>query len=198
MTDEKQKIYGIILAAGSGSRMKRTKQLLPYKGKPLLSHVVDSARKSNLSNVFAVIGHDAAAIRAQIDFTGVTVIENKDYTKGQSSSLKKGVEALPGNCDGAMFLLGDQPLVDKTIINTLINEFHFTDALIIIPCHKGKRGNPVIIANALFDELKTISQDTGARVLFKKYKNQILKVEINTPDILVDVDTIQDYQNLER
>ncbi len=192
------KIPGIILAAGSSSRMGRTKQVLPFHGKPILSHVIENCLDSDLSNVFAVIGHDAQTIKASIDFSKISLVMNEEYAKGQSSSLKKGLNAISTQCDGAMFLLGDQPLVDADIINILIKEFYKSNAPIIIPFHKGKRGNPVIIARTLFPRLKSLTKDTGARVLFNEYKNKIHRVDIANPAILLDLDTLEDYQKLEK
>jgi molybdenum cofactor cytidylyltransferase len=196
MTEVKANICGIILAAGISSRMGKTKQLLLYKGSPILSHVMKNALASNLSSVIVVLGHDAEKIKKNIDFSLVCPVLNRGYKTGQASSLKKGLKAVTGPCDGAMFLLGDQPRVDKSVINTLINALLTSDDSIIIPCYRKKRGNPVIIAEDLFPEINDLDGDTGARVLFKKYKNNILKININDPAILVDVDTPEDYKKL--
>ncbi|MCP4020448.1 MAG: molybdenum cofactor cytidylyltransferase [Desulfobacteraceae bacterium] len=196
MTSQSQNIIGIILAAGSASRMGRTKQTLPFQGKPILSHVIENALAANLSRVIVIIGHDAKQIKKEIDFSKVLLVENKAFAKGQSESIKAGLNAISSPCDGAMFLLGDQPLVDKSIINILILKFYESNAPIIIPFYKEKRGNPVIFSDSLFPELHTLSRDTGARVLFKEYQTDIHKVIVNHPGILIDVDTPQDYQNL--
>ena len=115
---------------------------------------------------------------------------------GQSTSLVKGLEHVPPDCDGAMFLLGDQPLVKPDIINTLIRAFETSKALIVLPCFHGRRGNPVIISRSLFHRLTSLSADTGARVLFDEFKTAILKVPVEDDSVLVDVDTLADYHHL--
>jgi len=194
---EKIRVAGIILAAGCSSRMGRAKQLLPFKGKTLLDQVIFNARASALDSVLVVLGHGATAIRKQVDLTLVDVVENSDYALGQSSSLKKGLAAVMDRCEGAMFLLGDQPLVGSETIDTLIQTFRRALPPILIPFCKGKRGNPVVIHQTLFPLLDTLTGDTGARGLFDRYNESIMVVDIEDTGILFDVDTLDDFQKLQ-
>lgn len=196
MSGSGKKIAGIILAAGSASRMGKTKQLLPFGETTLLGRVIQNARDSRLHEVIVVLGHDADKISRTIDLAGTRVIRNTAYAKGQSTSLIKGVEAISSACDAAMFLLADQPLITDAIINRLADAFETGNAPIVIPYCNGKRGNPVIIARPLFHRLASLSADTGARVLFEEFKDGILKVSVPDDAILVDVDTLADYQTL--
>ncbi len=199
-----KKLAGVILAAGSAHRMGRIKQLLPFRGKPILDHVINNAQRSVLSETVLVLGHCSDLIQRELNFlnnshsnsSDIKIIINKEYRKGQSDSLKKGLEHISFDCDGAMFLLGDQPLVNETIINKLIYAFETSDLPIVIPYCNGKRGNPVIIARSLFFCLKSLTADTGARVLFKKLEHKILKVAVADQAILEDIDTKEDYDRL--
>ena len=194
---EEIKVAGIVLAAGRSSRMGRPKQLLPFKGKTLLDQVIFNAVDSDLDPVLVVLGHAAPAIRKRVDLAFVEVVENKDYALGQSSSLKKGLAAVTGRCEGAMFLLGDQPLVGSETINKLIQKFRGTLPPMVIPFYKGKRGNPVIIHQNLFPLLDTLTGDTGARGLFDRYMEHIIAVNIEDTGILFDVDTLDDFRKLQ-
>ncbi len=191
-----KKIAGVILAAGAGSRMGKTKQLLPFGDTTLLGQVIDNARASKLHEIIVVLGHKADKISQALDFSNTKIVRNKAYQKGQSTSLIKGLETISPNCDAAMFILGDQPLVTADIINQLINAFEAENALITIPYFNNRRGNPVIIKKPLFQRLESLVADTGPRVLFGEFKNAILKVQIPDKAILIDVDTMDDYQKL--
>ncbi len=191
-----KKIGGIILAAGSASRMGETKQLLPFKDKPILDHIIQNAIQSKFHEIIVVLGHDANKIKQAIDFSGTKTVMNNNYLKGQSASLIKGLENISPVCDAAMFLLGDQPLVTPSTINSIIKAFSTSNAPITIPYYNNIRGNPVIIAKSLFHELKLLSGDTGPRVLFKKFEKSILKVPVADNTIFIDVDTQADYVKL--
>lgn len=191
-----KKIGGIILAAGSASRMGQPKQLLPFGDTTLLGQVVQTARNSNLHELIVVLGHCADEIQQAIDFSGTTIIRNRQYKKGQSTSLIKGIEQVSPLCDAALFLLGDQPLITAAIINQMIDAANLSSAPVIIPCFNGIRGNPVIISRSLFHRLETITGDTGPRVLFDEFKNTTLKVPVFDEAILMDVDTMADYKKL--
>ncbi|MCD4720195.1 MAG: nucleotidyltransferase family protein [Desulfobacula sp.] len=196
MSSSTQKIAGVILAAGSASRMGKTKQLLPFGKNTLLGQVVQNAGESTLHEIIVVLGHCADEIEKVIDFSGAKVVRNTAYSKGQSTSLIKGLENVSSICDAAIFLLGDQPLVTAAIINRLIDAFETSNTPIVIPYCNGKRGNPVIIATSLFYRLKSLSGDTGPRVLFDEFKDSILKVSVPDEAILIDVDTKDDYEKL--
>ena len=198
MKPEMSRVAGIVLAAGSSSRMGRPKQLLPFRGRTLLDQVIDHALKSALDPIVVVLGHGADSIRTQVDLTSICVVENKDYITGQSSSLKRGLDSVAHCCEGAMFLLGDQPLVDHVVINNLIRAFQGALPSITIPLCNGKRGNPVIIHHHLFPLIKSLTGDAGARRLFDRYQESLLTVETGNDGILFDVDTIADYQKLQR
>jgi molybdenum cofactor cytidylyltransferase len=191
-----KKISGIILAAGSSTRMGRTKQLLPFKNTTLLGQVMENARAAALHEIIVVLGHDADTISKTLDFSGITVIRNPDYLNGQSTSLVKGIEKVSRASDAAMFLLADQPLVTPGLINRLLEAFNTRPAPIVIPCYQGQRGNPVIIARRLFHQLSALSADTGARALFDRFKDHLLKVSVPDDSILVDVDTPDAYETL--
>ncbi len=190
------KIVGIILAAGSSRRMGRVKALLPWGDSLLLERVIDNASHSRLDSVMVVLGHEADIIMERIDFKGVRVIVNSDYNTGQSSSLRASLCALGDDTDAAMFLLGDQPFISVQIIDKLICTFCRHPSGLLIPTHRGKRGNPVLVHKSVFGMIQKITGDTGARALFDSLSGQITEVEVLDPGILLDIDTPADYQKL--
>ncbi len=191
-------IAGIILAAGSSSRMGRLKQLLPYRGRPVLEIVVQTALDAGLEPAIVVLGYQAPAIRQTIQFKRAKVIVNPDYKRGQSSSLQAGLSAVPSHCAAVMFLLGDQPLVALPVVTQIVEAYRHQPAPIVIPTYLGKRGNPVIVDRALFGRLNDLTGDTGARALFEAYADQIYEVAVDSPGIHFDLDTSQDYDRLIR
>lgn len=203
-----KKVAGIILAAGCGSRMGKAKQLLPFGRTTLLGHVMDTVQSAGLDCVVLVLGFKAGQIRhalnlprreqARPDRTSIQVIDNPDWHKGQSFSVAAGLKALPADMDGALFLLGDQPLVTVQTLHHLVSAFQTSDHWILAPCFKGQRGNPVLVASPLFDRLTQPVGDAGARVLFKEFRHRMHCLAVDDPGIVRDVDTPEDYAALVR
>ena len=190
------KITGIILAAGASSRMGRTKQLLPFRGQTILECVVDSALASALHRIVVVLGHKSEVLEPLLANRDVTVVYNPDYEKGQSSSLKIGLQALTEEVDAALFLLGDQPLVTPEIIDLILAANEASPSPVVLPVFKGKRGNPVLFSRETFSRLSTLKEDRGARPLFDEYAERILKVPVTNSAIHFDIDTEEDYRQL--
>lgn len=178
--------------------MGTVKSLLPFGEALLLDRVIENAHQSGLASLIVVLGHEADKIRERINFKESQVIFNPDYSMGQSSSLRAGLDVVPDDADGAMFLLGDQPFVGTKIIDGLIRAFEEQPANLIIPTCRGKRGNPVVAHRSIFPMIKGITGDTGARVLFPSLKGQMREVEVSDPGIHLDIDTIEDYRKLIR
>ncbi len=176
--------------------MGTAKPLLPWGNSFLLDRVIENAHQSELANLIVVLGFEAESILEKITFRDSRVIINPDYSMGQSSSLRAGLGGVPADSDGAMFLLGDQPFVGPKIIDNLIRIFRKQPSKFIIPVFQGKRGNPVVAPRSIFELVRRITGDTGARVLFRSLKEQILEVEVFDPGIHLDVDTIEDYRKL--
>lgn len=191
-----RKVAGIILAAGEGSRMGRTKQLLPFRGKTILECVVDNALGAKLDQVVVVLGHQAELLKPLLEGKGVDAVINPRYREGQSTSLKAGLDALPNDTDAVLFLLGDQPLITPALIDQIIAAYHTSGSPIVMPVNEGKRGNPVLFSRETFAGIQALSDDCGARPLFQEYASRLLALPIADPAIHFDVDTEEDYRRL--
>lgn len=189
-----ERIAAVVLAAGAATRFGSLKQILPYQGKPLVRRAVETARAAGLSPLIVVLGHAAEAVRSTIQDLPVTIVENSNWESGQASSVAVGIDGLPDDVGGAVFMMADQPLLPVNLLRSLV-ELHASQlAPVVVPLAGGQRANPVLFDRRLFPELRKLTGDTGGRVLFSKYPPVWLPW--NDPDSLRDIDTLQDYENL--
>ena len=190
------RVAGVILAAGSSSRIGEVKQLLGFRQTTLLGQVVENANGCLLDEVILVLGHGADEIRKALRFEGVRVVINEAHAQGQSTSLRAGLSDVSEDTDAVMFILGDQPLVGSEVMNALIDGYCRTRAPIVLPTHRGRRGNPVVIDRTLFARVESITGDVGARVLFQEYAEEIVEIDVEDDSIHFDLDTWEDYEEL--
>jgi molybdenum cofactor cytidylyltransferase len=104
--------------------------------------------------------------------------------------LRKGLSALPDDCDGAVVLLADMPAVSSTLVNKLIAAFDpLEDRAICVATRGGKHGNPVLFARRFFPEILAIEGDVGAKHLLAQWPELVCEVEAGDDAPLIDIDT---------
>jgi molybdenum cofactor cytidylyltransferase len=171
---EQPRIAAIVLAAGMSSRLGGTKLLERVGSKPLVRRAVEAATASQADSVVVVTGNRQDEVRAVLDELEVRFINNPDYSKGLSTSLKCGLSAVPPDCDGAIVLLGDMPDISSALIDKVIAAFNpAEDRSICVATRHGRRGNPVLWARRFFPEMLAIDGDVGARHLLAQYDESV-------------------------
>ena len=191
-------IAAIILAAGQASRFRAaageagpaTKLVAQLDGKPLVRHVAQAALASRAAPVIVVTGHAEEVVRAALEGLPLTFTHNGAYASGLASSLQQGLSRVPPDCEGALVMLGDMPLVSPQIIEQLIEAFerHPTTKA-VAPVREGQRGNPVLLSRALFPAVAALSGDVGARALLAAAQGEIIEVAVASRAVTFDVDT---------
>ena len=198
----KQPTAGIILAAGQSTRFGKPKQLLKLNDKYLLEWVLDAALGSRLEKILLVLGHKnqeiLTALGEKTRHPDLQIIKNHHYHGGQSTSLQAGLDQVRDKYPAAMFLLGDQPMLDSETIDGLLEQFWISGKDIGVPVFEGKRGNPVIIAQKFYDPMAKITGDIGARNIIRKHPEHVAEIEINKPLCFIDIDTQSDFDQLVR
>jgi bifunctional UDP-N-acetylglucosamine pyrophosphorylase/glucosamine-1-phosphate N-acetyltransferase len=115
-----------IMAAGKGTRLKskHPKVLHEIGGKPILAHVIATAKKVvPAPDIFVIIGHEAERVRAAVAGTGVNFVVQTEQ-RGTGHALMMAREALAGNqYDLVIVLSGDAPLITAETIRKL-SDFH--------------------------------------------------------------------------
>jgi molybdenum cofactor cytidylyltransferase len=202
------RVGAVVLAAGGASRFGTLKQVLPWGGKPLVTHVVDQALGcSGINRVAVTIGAGADAVRSALGEHNVLLVPVPDWAEGQSRSVKNGLNAVLGKLDGGqgtgaetgvfgaiIFMLADQPGVTPELLSALIQRHRETLAPVVAPRYRGQRGNPVLFDRSTFDEFSNLQGDSGARPILQARPDEIAWVDWPTPEVIQDIDTADDYR----
>jgi molybdenum cofactor cytidylyltransferase len=191
-------ITGVILAAGTSSRLGRPKQLLPYRGRPVLQHPVDAATTAGLDDVVVVLGHAAEEVEAALSLPAVArCVVNPDFAVGQSTSLRVGLRAAHPQSGAAVVLLGDQPQVRPEVIRALVDAHDHDRRTVALATYGGRPGHPVLFDRAVWPEVESVRGDTGARDLLARHPEWVAPVEVGG-EPPPDLDTPEDYERLLR
>ncbi len=190
-------ISAVILAAGRAQRMGEQKLLLPVRGKPVLQWVLEAALGANVAEVICVV-RDLESLRQGISVMDPRLFWLVNYAadRGQSTSVIAGLWAIDPQSDGALFLVGDQPMIRKELIDALITRFENGSAWIVAPSFRGEPRNPVLFRRDLFSELIQLTGGRGGRALIEKYRDKAAFVEWKDEMAFTDVDVREDYERL--
>ena len=185
------RIAALVLAAGRSTRMGAANKLLAQvDGQPMIKRVVKTLRRSQAGPIVVVTGHQRAKVEAALADQDVILVHNPEFAHGLSTSLHRGLGALPAALDGAVICLGDMPCIGASVIDKLIAAFDPLEGrAICLPTWQGKRGNPVLFARRFFAEMQAISGDMGAKALIGDYPELVAEVPVPDDGVLIDVDT---------
>jgi bifunctional UDP-N-acetylglucosamine pyrophosphorylase / glucosamine-1-phosphate N-acetyltransferase len=111
----------VILAAGQGKRMKSAlpKVLQPLAGRPLLKHVIDTARSLEPAAIHVVYGHGGDQVREALKDEPVSwVLQAERLGTGHAV-----MQAMPGvpNDHVVLVLYGDVPLISRSVLSELVS-----------------------------------------------------------------------------
>lgn len=188
-------VAGVVLAAGSSSRMGRNKLLFELGGEPLVRRTVRTAIDAALDPVIVVLGHEADAIRAALAGLPCRYVVNAEHREGMNSSVCAGITAVPSDAAAAVVLLADMPFVSAAMIGALVERFRAADALLVGSAYGGVNAPPMLCARALFAELAGVEGKGCGKRMLRRHPTQATIVE--WPEAaLADLDVPEDYERV--
>ncbi len=194
-------IAAIILGAGESTRMGTLKQLLPWGNRTVIEASVDAAcRAPEVDRVVVVLGHEADRIKAVLEEThrpklGITV--NPDYKLGMFTSVKAGIRSLDEKVRAFFIAPADQPEVRSKDYSDILQVFQSREEHvdIVIPAYEGRGGHPTLFRASLSEEILDMPYDgNGLRDVIEKHRDRVIRVKMDYPGIVHDLDTKEDYR----
>ncbi|MFG2786286.1 NTP transferase domain-containing protein [Streptomyces sp. NPDC048419] len=199
MTENEDRIAGLLLAAGGGRRLGgRPKALLEHRGRPLVEHAVGVLRAAGCSRVHVVLGARADAVRERAALEGCVLVENPEWEQGMGSSLRAGLDSLTGTgAEAAVVSLVDQPGIGPEAFARVLAAYRDETSL-ASAAYDGVRGHPVLFGRAHWAGIaETATGDRGARDYLKAHAPAITLVECGDVARPYDIDTAADLVHLE-
>ena len=186
----------ILLAAGRSSRMGRGKPLLPWlRSQPLVACQAQALHVAGYRPIIVVLGHEADLVRPAVPaLEGLTIVEHPGYDQGRSSSVVRGLQALPDDADGVLVLSVDAPR-PAAMLRALREAFEASHPALAVLAHQGKAGHPWLFSASLKQELEAIGEENeGLREVEKRHQGEELLVEAGSDVALLAFNTPDEYE----
>jgi molybdenum cofactor cytidylyltransferase len=191
-----QKIYTVILAAGTSSRLGFNKLTVKIDGQSVITRAVEPFCIECIEKVFIVTNPEARSIRKEIEgffssrLSHFTFIENPDYRYGMSSSVK-AVLPFVEDADAVFFHLGDKPFIKRETIRNMLDMYLREDVRILIPIYRSKKGHPVMVKiKPYLEEIKKLEGDKGLREIVDNHMKDVVFIKGDEGGVL-DIDTVE-------
>jgi molybdenum cofactor cytidylyltransferase len=191
-------LHAIVLAAGASRRFGSPKQLVRLDGQSLLQRTLAHTSELLGAGVTVVLGAHAAEIVETLPLGNVGTLINRNWQEGIASSIRIGVQRLPGACDGVMLVLADQPLVGGETLRRLMTAWRRQPRQIIASRYGSVTGVPAIFPRWCFGDLAALRGDQGARIVIRRYPDHVVRlahpeaaVDIDFPEDLLDIPTAE-------
>jgi molybdenum cofactor cytidylyltransferase len=171
------RIAGVLLAAGTSSRMGMNKLFLELGGSTVLRRAVRTAQEAQLDPVLVVLGHERERAQAELAGLACTAVFNADYARGMNTSLSAGIAAVPADAAAAVVLLADMPLVTAAMVRELIERWRGSKAPLAISLYGDVVAPPILYGRELFPELRALDADACGKRVVKLHRNEALELE---------------------
>tara|TARA_B110000014_G_C19995720_1_gene515894 strand:+ start:73 stop:669 length:597 start_codon:yes stop_codon:yes gene_type:complete len=188
-------VLGILLAGGDSSRFgKQNKLFVEIEGRSIIKIATQNLIDSGVESVKIVTGYQAKRIEEELSHLDVEFLYNKDWKMGQSTSVRRGIDAVLEE-NAVVFALGDMPFVKSSSVNELISaQMNEKVGDVFVAGYKGERGNPVLFRASAMEILKGgLRGDEGGNSILKDLGMNL--VETGDRGVLFDIDTEEDLEN---
>ena len=187
----------VLLAAGVGKRFGGNKLTAQVRGKPMYLWAMENIEEMTTELPIVVVTGTPEIVSAA-EAKGMIAIFNGQPELGISLSIRLGIEAViqeDRKVDGILFMVCDQPWLEKTTLVRLMSEF---DGGILALSFGERRGNPVIFSREYLKELSELSGDIGGRQVMARHRENVRFLEVNDERELQDIDKREQMEVIER
>ena len=188
-------IAAILLAAGQSKRMGRPKMLLPWGQSTVIEQVITTFLKAGIEDLIVVTGGAREQVENVINPYPVRKVYNKDHAAGEMlSSIQCALRVMKDESEATLIGLGDQPQIQEGSVRLICEAYKDNPSSLIVPSFQMRRGHPWLVTRHLWSEILVLRPPESPRDFLNRHTNEIHYVSVDTPSILADLDTPEDYQ----
>jgi molybdenum cofactor cytidylyltransferase len=190
-----ERVAGVLLAAGTSSRMGTNKLFVELAGATVLRRAVRTAAAAGLDPILVVLGHESNRAQAELAGLSCSSIFNPEYARGMNTSLRAGISALPESAPAAVVLLADMPFVTAEMIRQLVEQWRPGNVPLVVSVYQDVIAPPILYARRLFPELRALDGDGCGKAVVKRHRGEA--VEVSWPaSALTDLDVPADIERV--
>lgn len=188
-------ITALVLAAGLSHRMGQPKLILPWGDRTIIESVVSALLAGGVEDILIITGGSQAEVGRALESYPVCLVHNPLYQNGEMlDSMKAGLEAMPESAAAALVALGDQPQIQEDTVRQVVTIWQAHPERIVMPSYAMRRGHPWALPRPFWSEILALSAPRTMRDFHNAHSADILYVNVDTPTILADIDTPDDYR----
>ena len=188
-------IGAVVLAAGRSSRMGQPKMVLPWGETTVIGQVVAILTTCDVAPIVVVTGGAADLVELALNGTSAVSIRNPDFAVSEMLlSIQIGLSAMPAGVQACLVCLGDQPQIEASVVVRLIQRYQQTGCPLVVPSYQMRRGHPWLLDRSLWDDILAMGPDDNLRRFLNRHETVITYENVDTPSVLKDLDTPEDYQ----
>jgi molybdenum cofactor cytidylyltransferase len=183
----------LVLAAGLSRRMGRFKLTLPWGERTVVGQVVTTLEAAGLAEIVVVTGHRADEVSAALGGTPARCVHNAGYASGEMLwSIQTGLAAMDAGVEAALLCLGDQPQMEADTVRAVLAAGDVAGwGKIVIPSYQMRAGHPILLPSWLWPEI--LACEGTLRDVLAAHRDQTEYLLVQTPSIMADLDTPDDY-----
>lgn len=195
MDDESISVAAVVLAAGRSVRMGQPKMVLPWGDTTIIGRVVRVLRQARIQPVVVVTGGARQQVEAVLSESEVQFVFNPRFAQDEMLvSLQAGMCTLGEDIDALLVVLGDQPQIELDTVRAILERYRLRRAPLVVPSFKMHRGHPWLVERRLWRAILDLGPDKTMRDLLNMHADQIDYINVDTPSVLRDLDTPEDYR----
>jgi len=212
-------ISAIILAAGKSVRMGQNKLLMKWGNITVIEKVIQTIQDSGIEDVILVTSNELRDVKITNHELRITINETNHE---MLSSLQLGLQSLTPSAFGTspkyanenikksanqlsvfgggrvgveatIICLGDQPQIESRSVRAVCEAYQKSKSNLVVPSYQNRRGHPWLVAKSLWDEILKMKENQTPRDFLNNHADEIEYVNLDTPTILQDLDTPEDY-----